>query len=38
MIKVDAERKIFVLFGTVPRLLVELEYIFADLYTQMYVS
>ena len=38
MIKVDAERKIFELKGTVPRLLVELEYIFADLYTQMYVS
>ena len=38
MIKVDAERKIFELNGTVPRLLVELEYIFADLYTQMYVS
>ena len=38
MIKVDAERKIFNLQGTVPRLLVELEYIFADLYTQMYIS
>ncbi len=38
MINVDGERKIFKLQGSVPRLLVELEYIFSDLYTQMYVS
>ena len=38
MIKVDAKNNIFDLNGGVPRLLVELEYIVADIYTKMVVS
>ena len=38
MINVNAEEKVFNLDGSVPRLLVELEYIFADLFTKMYIS
>lgn len=38
MIKIDTEKMTFKLEGTIPRLLVELEYAIADLFTQMVVS